>query len=105
MSDQEPKKMMDFPREQWDAFTDGYFWGQRSIVNTMVQDVRKEIDATKLQLAEAKKALQGIYDDFMKTITDGGTGAVDYATAGRMKDMAAWGLRRIEDVRGEMGGR
>lgn len=36
----EPKKGGEFPPEHQEAWASGYFWGQRSIVNTLVEDER-----------------------------------------------------------------
>jgi len=66
-------------------------------------DQERELSLAKRQLEETRKALKEIYDHFMETIREGGIGAVNYAVAGRMKDLAAWGLRRIEEVKGEGG--
>lgn len=39
----EPKKMREFPAEHHDAFSAGYFYGQRSVFSTMVQDAREAL--------------------------------------------------------------
>lgn len=39
----EPKKMMEFPKEHHEAFSAGYLHGQRSIYTTMVKDAREAL--------------------------------------------------------------
>lgn len=36
----DPKKGGEFPPEHQEAWFSGYFWGQKSIVNTLLQDER-----------------------------------------------------------------
>ena len=39
----QPKKMMEFPKDHHEAFTAGYLHGQRSIYTTMVKDAHEVI--------------------------------------------------------------
>lgn len=39
----QPKKMMEFPKEHHEAFSAGYLHGQRSIYVTMVKDAREAL--------------------------------------------------------------
>lgn len=59
----------------------------------------EEVKRLSLQNEEARKALEYIRDDFMATIKRDGVGAVNYVTAGRMKDVAEMALRKLSERR------
>lgn len=51
----DPKVAMDFPVEHREAFDNGYLWGQKSIVNTLLEDSKKET-------AEERAKYEGIME-------------------------------------------
>lgn len=54
VQDDGQKKMMDFPQDQWDAWSAGYLWGQRAIADTLVQDEKARYDQVMDLLRSAK---------------------------------------------------
>jgi len=49
-----PKKMMEFPQDQWDAWSAGYLWGQRAIADTLVMDEKAKYEHVMGLLRDTK---------------------------------------------------